>query len=85
MIIFLLPFSFLFHMQKRAVPCISKVQQFMEIFNKDTLDDSTAANSSRSCITRATVEQLKSQAAAVQLKQHNQQQQQEIKQKVMIL
>jgi hypothetical protein len=55
--------------------------------NKDTLGaDSTAANSSRSCITRATVEQLKSQAAAVQLKQqHNQQQQQEIKQKVMIL
>jgi hypothetical protein len=61
------------------------VQQFTEIFNKDTLGaDSTAAKSSRSCITRATVEQLKSQAA-VQLKQHNQQQQQEIKQKVMIL
>jgi hypothetical protein len=44
------------------------VQQFTEIFNKDTLGDSTAAKSSRSCITRATVEKLKSQAAG-QLKQ----------------
>jgi hypothetical protein len=49
----------------------------MEILNKEALGDSTAANSSRSCIKRGTVGQLKSQAA-VQLKQHNQQQQQQI-------
>ena len=79
MIIFVIAFFVSISYAEKGGASNSNVQQFMEIFNKDTLDDSTAANSSRSCIKWGSDGQLKSQAAAVQLKQHNQQQQQEIK------
>jgi hypothetical protein len=61
-------FSFLFHTANKGGASNENVQQFMEILNIKTLGDSSATNSSRSCIKRATVGQLKSQAA-VQLKQ----------------
>jgi hypothetical protein len=55
-------FRFYFMQEIRAVARISNVQQFMEIFNKDALGDSSAAKSSRSCIKRGSAGQWKSQA-----------------------